>query len=423
MDIQKFSLDQLFPAPFNPRVSLKPGDKEYEEIKKSLSEFGAVEPLIFNKQSGFLVSGHQRLKVLRELGYTEIEVVVVDLSPRQEKKLNLAINKISGRWDELKLPDVLEDLYKELDSDLESTGFTLPEITEFIDSKRDLEDDGFDFDAAVGAVETPITQPGDLIELGRHRLLCGDSTSPDNLKFLMNHEQAHLLITDPPYCVKYMGGSRPNPDARPKRSRNWEKIYNDDWDKDGYEEWLGSIFKNMMPWLLPGTPCYIWNAHKNFSFMHNALTKLGFKVSSVITWVKESFSIDYADYHGASEFCLYAWVEGPAHRWYGPTNESTVWQVKRDPTKSYVHPTQKPIALAQRAIRNSSLQNEIVLDLFLGSGSTLIAAETLGRRCYGVELDPKYCDAIIRRYISLVGKDKVSPELRERYVKEETPNV
>lgn len=423
MNIQKFPIDQIVPNPLNPRVDLEVDDKEYKEIESSVKEHGLVQPFIINKRSGFLISGHQRLKVIKQLGYVEVDVVVVDLSPRQEKKLNLAMNKISGRWDEIKLSNVLEDLYKELDSDLESTGFTLPEISELIDSKRKLEDDNFDFDATLDAIETPITQPGDLIELGRHRLLCGNSSDPAALRFVMNHELAHLVFTDPPYGVKYMGGSRPNPKARPKNSRDWEKIYNDDWNQEEYQEWLDTILENTIPWLNPGTPFYIWNAHKHFSFMYYALTKRGFKVSSVLTWVKESFSMDYADYHGASEFCLYAWLEGSPHKWYGPVNESTVWQIKRDPTKSYVHPTQKPIALAQRAIRNSSLQNEIVLDLFLGSGSTLIAAETLDRCCYGIELDPRYCDAIVRRYIALVGKDKVSPDIRERYMKEETKNV
>jgi len=143
----------------------------------------------------------------------------------------------------------------------------------------------------------------------------------------------------------------------------------------------------------------------------------------VITWAKPNFAIGYGDYNQQTEFCLYGWKGDAPHRWYGPTNESTLWEVKRDPTREYVHPTQKPLALAHRAIRNSSVRDDLVLDLFLGSGSTLIAAQGLDRRCYGMEIDPKYCDAIVRRYIALVGKDRVSEQIRERYIKKEVPRV
>ena len=151
------------------------------------------------------------------------------------------------------------------------------------------------------------------------------------------------------------------------------------------------------------------------------LTELGFHVSCIITWAKERFAIGFGDYNQQTEFCLYSWLEdNGSHSWHGPNNESTLWEVHRDLTRDYIHPTQKPIALAQRAIRNSSKRGDLVVDLFLGSGSTLIAAESLGRRCYGIELDCRYIDALIRRYISFVGKDKVSPSLKEKYALEAT---
>jgi DNA modification methylase len=152
--------------------------------------------------------------------------------------------------------------------------------------------------------------------------------------------------------------------------------------------------------------------------MHQMLTGLGFHVSCVITWAKPNFAIGYGDYNQATEFCLYAWKADAPHRWFGPSNESTLWEINRDPTKTYLHPTQKPLALAQRAIRNSSLRDEAVLDLFLGSGSTLIAAEGLGRRCYGLEIDPRYVDVIVRRYIAFVGKDRVPESVKARYFRE-----
>jgi DNA modification methylase len=151
------------------------------------------------------------------------------------------------------------------------------------------------------------------------------------------------------------------------------------------------------------------------------LTELGFHVSCVITWVKESFAIGYGDYNNQVEFCLYAWKEdNGAHAWYGPTNESTLWQIKRDHTVGYSHPTQKPVALAHRAIKNSSKRGDVVLDMFLGSGTTLIASEALNRACLGMEIDPCYCDAIVRRYIAYVGKDNVPEELLQKYAKEES---
>lgn len=162
----------------------------------------------------------------------------------------------------------------------------------------------------------------------------------------------------------------------------------------------------------------MWNGHKQFHAMYQILTGLGFHISCVITWAKPNFAIGYGDYNQQTEFCLYGWREGVPHRWYGPTNETTLWESKRDPASQLCHPTQKPVALAQRAIRNSTLRDEVVLDLFAGSGSTLISAESLGRRCYCVEIDPRYCDVIVRRYIAFVGKDQASQEIRAHYVKE-----
>lgn len=421
MEIRKVPVGQINPAPYNPRVDLKPGDPDYEKLKGSIETFGYVEPLVWNERTRTLVSGHQRLKILAAQGATAVDVSVVDLSVEREKALNLALNKIQGAWDNERLANLVNELSTIPDFDLTITGFDMPEISQLLDEHLGPQDaDDFDVEKVVEGIETPVTKKGELIELGPHRILCGDSSSVEELQNLMQEMTADLLFTDPPFNVDYYGGNRPSPDKRPKRSRDWERIYGDNLSQEQYENWLKGIFTNVTPFLDEGAPVYIWNGHKQFGLMHKMLTELGFHVSCVITWVKESFAIGYGDYNQQSEFCLYGWKENSgAHRWYGPTNESTVWEIKRDPTKSYIHPTQKPIALAQRAIRNSSERGDWIMDLFLGSGSTLIAAESLGRCCGGIEIDPKYCDAIVKRYISYAGKEAVSGNIIRRYLEED----
>ena len=318
-----------------------------------------------------------------------------------------------------KLAALLEELSKTPNFDVGITGFDMPEVSEILDRYSEGKEDDFNVDAVVESIIEPVTKIGDVIDLGLSKVSCGDSSIAEVLRRIMGKEKANLVHTDPPYNVAYMGGERPNPKARPKKSREWERIYHDNMPQDEYEALLKKIFTNMAEFLAPGAPAYIWNGHKNFGSMHDMLEELNFHVSSVIVWAKPNFAMSYADYHEQVEFCLYSWrKDSGAHKWYGPVNESSLWEVKRDVTRDYIHPTQKPIALAQRAIRNSSVRGDLVLDLFLGSGSTLIAAESLGRRCYGLELDPKYCDAIVRRYIAYKGANKVPKELRDKYLTE-----
>jgi len=425
MDIQTVPVSQINPAPYNPRVDLQPGNPEYESLKKSIGEFGYIEPLVWNKRSGTLVSGHQRLKILIEKGLTEVEVSIVDLPIEKEKALNIALNKIEGAWDEEKLTELLIDLQTLPDFDVSLTGFDLPEISELLDTYLESKDgDDFDVEACVESITESITKPGDLIQLGQHKVLCGDSSNPEHIKLLMDDGKIDLLFTDPPYNVNYYNGNRPKGNSRPKKHKLWDRIYSDNFSQEEYEKWLKSVLQNISPYLSEGAPAYIWNGHRQFGPMYLMLTELGFYVSCVITWAKERFAIGYGDYNQQTEFCLYAWKENNgAHRWFGPTNESTLWEIHRDLTKDYAHPTQKPIALAQRAMCNSSKRGDLVVDLFLGSGSTLISAESLDRRCYGLELDPKYCDAIIRRYIDYVGEDKVSEELKSKYLIKDPQSV
>ena len=415
--IQKLKLSQIAPAGYNPRADLCPNDAEYQKLEHSMEEFGLVELLVWNKRTGNLVSGHQRLKILIERGVTEVDSSVVDLPLEKEKALNLALNQIRGHWDEEKLSTMLNELSKLPDFDVSLTGFDHAEMSELFDKHRDThDDDGYDAEADAESIVEPITKKGDLIEIGGHRILCGDSSNPEDMKRLLSGHTVNLIHTDPPYNVDYYGGNRPHADARPKKSKQWERIYGDNKTAEEYDAFLKKVLTNASAYVAPGAACYIWNGHKQFGPMYLILTALGYHIGCVLTWAKESFSISYADYNQQTEFCLYGWKEGAAHFWAGPTNESTLWQINRERTTDYCHPTQKPLAIPQRAIRNSSKTGGIVLDCFLGSGSTLIAAETLDRRCFGIELDPKYCDAIVRRFIKL-APGKVSEDLKSRYMK------
>lgn len=416
MKIQKVKIGQINPAAYNPRLDLKPDDPEYKKLKRSMDTFGYVEPLVWNVRTGNLVGGHQRFKILLEQGAKEVEVSVVDLGPNEEKALNIALNKISGDWDKEKLGELLEELSKTPDFDFTLSGFDIPERDEILDQLLEPREDNFNFESAVKNEEESITQVGDIIELGEHRILCGNASNPEDLAKLLGKEEVGLIHTDPPYNVNYYGGAMPHDKARPKKSKLWPTIYNDNMSQEDYKAWLKNIITNASKYLALGAAVYIWNGSRQFGPMYDMLTELDFHIGCVITWAKQNFSISRGDYNQQTEFCLYGWKEKQgAHKWYGPNNESTLWEIKRDPTSEYIHPTQKPVALAHRAIRNSSKRGDIILDLFLGSGTTLMAAESLRRRCFGTEISRAYCDGIIKRYAQFAGKDKVSQEVLEKY--------
>jgi DNA modification methylase len=420
MKIQKVKVSEINPATYNPRKDLRPGDSDYEKLKESMDTFGYVELLVWNPRTKTLISGHQRLKILIAQGVTEVEVSVVDLSLDMEKALNLALNKISGDWDEKKLSELLIEIQKIPDFDMGLTGFEPAEISELLDEFSTLqEEDDFDFEAEVESIKEPVTKRGDLIELGPHRILCGDSSDPDDVKILMGNEKADILDCDFPYNVNYGGGATPNSNTRPKKSRKWSQIYSDNMPQAEYEAWMRKVLVIVKQHLKPGVAIYIWQGHRQFPPMYQILLELDFHISCVLCWLKECGVISYADYSFRTEQCLYGWLKGAPHYWAGKPGENNVWEVKRDPTKSYVHPTQKPIQLAQRALQNSSKINDIVLDVFLGSGSVLIGAESVGRRCYGLEIDPRYVDACVRRYLLYIGKDKAPADLVKKYWKEE----
>ena len=407
MEFRSVSTDQIHPATYNPRKRLRPGDPDYERLARSIDEFGCVEPLVWNERTGNLVGGHQRFNVLRERGITEFEVSVVDLDDDRERALNVALNKITGAWDTRKLAELLDELCDVDDFDVTLTGFDVPEARDLIAGVLG-EDDADAVEAAPTGKTT--TRPGELILLGDHRLVCGDCADPSIIELALDGAAPDLIHTDPPYNVAYDAKRRPT-----KTGAAWRAIESDDLDRSAYAEFLGRTVGAALDRLRPGGSAYIWNGHRQFGLMHELYERHGCHASCVITWAKESFAPGFGDYNEQTEFCLYGWKRGGKHAFRGPANASTLWDVPRERHTS--HPTQKPVALAERAIAHGSGPNQTVFDPFLGSGTTLIAAERLQRRCIGLELDPAYCDVIVRRYLAIAKNP--DPELVARYTAEQ----
>ena len=387
MIFEKKNTADLLPADYNPRKDLKPGDAEYEKLKRSIEQFGYVEPVIWNKTTGRVVGGHQRLKVLMDMGMTEVDCVVVEMDEDKEKALNIALNKISGDWDKDKLALLIADL-QGADFDVSLTGFEPAEIDDlFKDTIKDgVKDDDFD----VGAeLEKPtVTKPGDIWTLGRHRLICGDSTKAETYDLLMGSTKANLVITDPPYNVNYEGSAG--------------KIKNDNMADDAFYNFLLDAYTQMHSAMADDASIYVFHADTEGLNFRRAFADAGFYLSGCCIWKKQSLVLGRSPYQWQHEPCLYGWKKNGKHQWYTGRKETTIWEFDK-PKKNSDHPTMKPIPLLAYPIMNSSMSNSVVLDPFGGSGSTLIACEQTDRICYTVELDEKFCDVIVKRYIEQVG--------------------
>jgi DNA modification methylase len=449
MEIKRMCLAELVPSSYNPRKALKSGDREYEKLKRSIAEFGYVDPIIWNQGTGRVVGGHQRLQVLKDMGVEEVEVSVVDLEDEREKALNLALNRITGEWDPEALIQLLEEL-GETNIDLSLTGFDMSEIEELLADRpaAEVHEDEFDIIEAIESSSEPATRPGDLWILGRHRLLCGDATKAEDYSKLMDGSQASMIFTDPPYNVNYEGGTK-------------EKltIRNDNLPADSFYRFLLDAFTNCIKVTAPGGAVYVFHADSEGSNFRGALAAAGWLVKQCLIWVKNQLVIGRQDYQWRHEPILYGWKPGAKHQWHGgrkqttviddgarvsiephdgfslitfstgpesvvlkvPSYEvifqgddscTTVWRVDK-PTRNAEHPTMKPVTLPARAIANSCQRGEIVLDPFGGSGSTLIAADQLDRTCFTLELDPVYCDVIAKRYVKWVGSVRDTHLIRD----------
>ena len=387
MIIEKKNTADLLPADYNPRKDLKPGDAEYEKLKRSIEQFGYVEPVIWNQTTGRVVGGHQRLKVLMDMGMTEVDCVVVEMDEDKEKALNIALNKISGDWDKDKLALLIADL-QGADFDVSLTGFEPAEIDDlFKDTLKDgVKDDDFD----VGAeLEKPtMTKPGDIWTLGRHCLICGDSTKAETYDLLMGSTKANLVITDPPYNVNYEGSAG--------------KIKNDNMADEAFYNFLLDAYTQMHSAMADDASIYVFHADTEGLNFRRAFADAGFYLSGCCIWKKQSLVLGRSPYQWQHEPCLYGWKKNGKHQWYTGRKETTIWEFDK-PKKNGDHPTMKPIPLLVYPIMNSSMSNSVVLDPFGGSGSTLIACEQTDRICYTIELDEKFCDVIVKRYIEQVG--------------------
>lgn len=387
MNIEKKNVKDLLPADYNPRKDLKPGDPEYEKLKRSIEQFGYVEPVIWNEKTGRVVGGHQRLKVLTDMGITEVDVVVVDMDTEKEKALNIALNKISGEWDTEKLALVIADL-QGTDFDVSLTGFDPEELEDLFrdDVKGGVKEDDFDVEAELK--KPTFSKAGDLWMLGEHRLFCGDSTKPETFDLLMNGKKANLVVTDPPYNVDYKGSAG--------------KIKNDSMAEDQFEQFLLAAFQQMEAAMADDASIYVFHSDSHGLAFRKAFEEAGFYLSGCCIWKKQSLVLGRSPYQWQHEPVLFGWKKKGKHQWYTGRKESTIWEFDK-PKKNKDHPTMKPIALVSYPIMNSTMTGCLVLDPFGGSGSTLIACEQTGRVCYTVELDEKFCDVIVRRYIEQVG--------------------
>ena len=379
--MEKVKISAIKSNPDNPRI-IK--DDKFKKLVKSIKGFPQMlelRPIVVNNDM-VVLGGNMRLKASKEAGLKEVPIIKAsELTAEQEKEFIVKDNVGFGEWD-------WDILANEWDTDLlEEWG---------------LEGFPFDTETELEAEEDDYTEPdnmqvdvvlGDLIEIGEHRLLCGDSTDSDQVAKLMNGELADMVHTDPPYNIDYEGGSK-------KR----EKIAND--KLDDFPQFLYDAYSTLTTALKKGGAIYVWHASTETHNFIQQFINAGFLFKSYIVWNKNNSTFGRSDYHWKHEPCIYGWLDGASHKWYGDRKQTTVWDMDR-PSRSDEHPTMKPLHLCSKPLENSSKVGDIIIDTFLGSGSTMVAAHQLKRKCYGMELDPKYCQVIIDRMIKLDGSLEV----------------
>lgn len=383
-ELRVIPVQDLKPAAYNPRKKLKPGDSEYEKIKKSIEEFGFADALVVNKDMT-IIGGHQRLTVAMELGYTEVPCTVVDIDKTREKALNIALNKITGAWDEALLAELLKDIEASGLSPM-MTGFEPPEMEQLFNKVASTEVSEDEFDVESELKKPTISKLGDLWHLGRHRVICGDSTGEETYKVLMEDVKANVIVTDPPYNVDV--------------EETAGKIMNDNMADQDFYKFLLAAYTRMHENLADDGSIYVFHADTEGLNFRKAFKDAGFYLSGCCIWKKNALVLGRSPYQWQHEPCLFGWKANGKHEWYSDRKQTTIWEYDR-PKASKDHPTMKPVQLMAYPIRNSSMTNGIVLDPFLGSGSTLVACEETDRVCRGIELDPKFVDVIVKRYIEL----------------------
>lgn len=385
------SIDSLKPAAYNPRKKLKKGDKEYEKIKKSIVEFGYVDPIIVNFD-GTVIGGHQRLTVLSDLGYKEVQCVQVRIEDENKvKALNVALNKITGAWNEELLADLMVDL-QDADFNLDLTGFEAPEIDQLFSKvhNKEVKEDDFDVDGEL--TKPTISKQRDIWHLGKHRVICGDSTKPETYQLLLGDKKANLIVTDPPYNVNV--------------EETAGKIKNDDMSDADFYQFLFNMFVNVEQSMEDDASIYVFHADTEGLNFRRAFKDAGLYLSGCCVWKKNALVLGRSPYQWQHEPVLYGWKQKGKHQWFSDRKQTTIWEYDR-PKSSKEHPTMKPVQLMAYPIQNSSMRGTLVLEPFLGSGSTLIAADQTGRICYGIELDEKFVDVIVKRYMEATENTNV----------------
>jgi len=383
-EMQLVDINKLIPYVNNARTH---NAQQINKLRSSLREFGFINPVIIDRDFN-VIAGHGRIMAAKEEGINEVPCVFVDyLTEAQKKAYILADNRMAmdAGWDEELLKVEIEALQAE-DFDLSLTGFDESELAGFFDTADDAKDDDFDVDAELE--KPPVTKSGDLWLLGNHRLLCGDSTKEESYTLLMNGKKANLVVTDPPYNVNYQGTAG--------------KIKNDNLENDKFYQFLFDAFTCMEKAMADDASIYVFHADTEGLNFRKAFADAGFYLSGTCIWKKQSLVLGRSPYQWQHEPCLFGWKKNGKHQWYSDRKQTTIWEFDK-PKKNGDHPTMKPVPLLAYPIKNSSMSNCIVLDPFGGSGSTLIACEQTNRICHTIELDEKYCDVIVKRYIEQVG--------------------
>lgn len=401
MDIVNLKVEELIPYINNPRNN----DDAIDKVAASIKEFGFKVPIVIDNNN-VVVTGHTRLLASKKLGLQEVPCVVADdLSPAQIKAFRIADNKVSeyAQWKDDMLKVELEEL-EEMDFDLDSVNIDYSDFDIALDLE-DIQEDAYneDDDIIEEAPKIPYSKEQDIWLLGKHRLMCGDSTKQEDVEKLMDGEKADLVVTDPPYNVAVN-----NEDIESLKARNRRLdgliIQNDKMTASEFPIFLEKIFARYYETMKEGASIYVFYADSETINFMTKFTEAGFHFAQNCIWNKQQFVMTRKDYHYKHEPCLYGWKLGKAHNWYTDRKQSSVWDFDR-PFKNELHPTMKPIDLIKYPIGNSSKKGDVVLDLFGGSGSTLIASDTLSRKSYLMELDPRYVDVIVKRYINHKDND------------------
>jgi DNA modification methylase len=398
MTIEQVSIDLLRLDPANPRW-IK--EDELDSLTRSLRRFGFVQPVLARREDRTVIGGHQRLVAARRLGLRTVPVTWLDLSMEQARLLGLALNRISGIWDEQLLARLLAELAASPEIDMSLSGFGEDEVRDLLRSLEAREKheqvESFDLDGALEeATREPRTKPGELWALGEHRLLVGDATKAQDVERLLAGRRAGMAFTDPPYNVSLgdHGGHR--------RGARRRRITNDSLDPAAWEAFVRAWAATLLA--SADGAIYVCMSSKELPLVSRVLAEEGGHWSDTLIWHKERFVPGQADYQRAYEPIWHGWREGASHHWCGDRDQDDVWQIAR-PADAPLHPTMKPLPLMERAIANSSKAGDLVLDPFLGSGSSLIACERTGRVCAGIEIDPVYADVILARWERFSGLD------------------